>query len=134
MFSPHKSFAGAYQQVQVHTGIEGADGRRLVSLLFEGAIGAISAARAGLQRGDIEAKGKQIGRAVRILDEGLIGGLDTSRGGELAANLHDLYAYVIKRLTEANLRNDDAALGECVRLLSPLREAWDQAVVAKAEV
>jgi len=31
---------------------------------------------------------------------------------------------VAARLTQANLRSDDAALEECVRLLSPLREAW----------
>lgn len=132
MFSPHKSFAGAYQQVQVQTGVEDADGRRLVSLLFEGALGAISSARSAMARGDIEAKGVQIGRAVRIVDEGLRGSLDLNQGGALAANLDGLYAYVVRRLTEANLRNDDAALGECARLLSPLREAWSEAVLGVA--
>lgn len=134
MFSPHKSFAGAYHQVQVQTGVEGADGRRLVSMLYDGALGAISAARSAMSRGDVEAKCHQVGRAIRIVDEGLLGGLDLGQGGELAANLRDLYTYVIKRLTEANMRNDEAALGECARLLAPLRDAWDQAVVAKASI
>ena len=129
MFSPHKSYAGAYQQVHVETGVEGADARRLVALLFEGALGAISAARAAIARGDIEAKGAQIGRAVRIVDEGLRGGLDLARGGPLAANLNALYLYVAQRLTQANLRNDEAALTECASLLAPLSAAWAEAVM-----
>jgi flagellar protein FliS len=28
------------------------------------------------------------------------------------------------RLLQANLRNDEAALDECVRLIAPLRDAW----------
>ena len=28
------------------------------------------------------------------------------------------------RLTYANLKNDEAALDECVRLMGPLRDAW----------
>ena len=30
------------------------------------------------------------------------------------------------RLTQANLRNDEAALLECQRLIEPLRDAWAQ--------
>lgn len=124
MFSPHKSFAGTYHQVQVQTAVDAADGRKLVGMLYEGALDAISTARGALGRGDIETKGRQIGRAARIVEEGLRGGLDLQRGGELAANLDRLYAYVTKRLTEANLHNDDAALAECARLIAPLHEAW----------
>ena len=45
-------------------------------------------------------------------------------GGELAANLRDVYAYVSTRLTLANVRNDDRMLEECQRLIEPLRDAW----------
>jgi hypothetical protein len=45
-------------------------------------------------------------------------------GGKLAADLSDLYAYVCLRLIQANLNNDEAALDECLRLVSPLRDAW----------
>ncbi|WP_326403994.1 flagellar export chaperone FliS [Methylibium sp.] len=126
MFSPHKSFAGTYQQVQVQTGIEAASGPKLVGMLYDGALEAISTARGAMARGDIELKGRQIARAARIVEEGLLGGLDRDRGGELAANLDRLYRYLARRLTEANLRNDDAALGECAALLAPLRDAWSE--------
>jgi flagellar protein FliS len=132
MFSPHKSFAGTYSQVAVQTGVESADGRKLVGMLYDGALEAISKARGALGRGDVAVKGQQIGKAVRIVEEGLRGGLDLARGGELAANLDGLYRYVARRLTEANLRNDDRALDECARLLAPLRDAWSELPAAQA--
>jgi flagellar protein FliS len=42
----------------------------------------------------------------------------------LAADLAALYAYITLRLTQANLRNDVAALDECLALMQPVREAW----------
>jgi len=83
-----------------------------------------------MARGDLATKGQKIGKAVRIVEEGLLGGLDLQRGGELAANLERLYRYIGRRLTEANLRNDDRALDECIRLLAPLRDAWREALAA----
>lgn len=124
MFSPHKTFASTYHRVHVETGIETADPHRLVGMLFDGALGAISAARGALARGDVAAKCQQVGKAVRIVEEGLRGGLDKTAGGELARNLDQLYAYVVQRLTQANLHNDDAVLRECAELLAPLQDAW----------
>lgn len=124
MFSPHKSFAGTYHRVHVETGVETASPHKLVGMLFDGALAAIAAARGALARGDLAAKGAQIGRAARIVEEGLRGGLDKTAGGALADNLDQLYAYLVQRLTHANLRNDDAALRECADLLAPLRDAW----------
>ena len=74
---------------------------------------AVAQARGAIRSGDIEAKCRAISRAVRIVDEGLRAGLDLSAGGTLAADLHELYAYVSLRLTQANLHNDEAALDEC---------------------
>ena len=47
-----------------------------------------------------------------------------SAGGNLASDLSELYAYVTLRLTQANLKNDDAALEECRALVKPLQDAW----------
>ena len=71
------------------------------------------------------AKGVSIGRAVRVVEEGLNAPLNMVAGGELAANLRGLYEYLARRLTVANARNDDAVLGECLRLVQTLREGWD---------
>jgi flagellar protein FliS len=127
MFGPHhsQSHSSFYSRVQVDTGVLGADPHRLVAMLFEGAMGAIARAQGAIQRGDVAAKGKAIGQAVSIIEEGLRGALDMGRGGEVAAALDELYVCVIYRLTLANAKNDVAPLRECVELLTPVQDAWN---------
>ena len=116
--------AGVYHQVGVQTMVASASPHGLVALLFDGFIAAVHRAKGGLRNQDTRAKGQAIGQAVRILDEGLKSALDLKEGGKLAADLSDLYDFVCLRLTQANLRNDEAALDECLALMTPLREAW----------
>lgn len=118
--------ASAYRKIGVETQVDHANPHQLVGMLFDGLQLAIGSARGALQRGDISAKGHQIGIAVRILDEGLRGSLNLEQGGELAGNLHDLYQYCVMRLTHANLRNDDAALAEVQKLIEPVAAGWKQ--------
>ena len=120
---PHLA-SSAYRQVGVETGVGAASAHRLIAMLFEGLVDALAQARGALLAGRIEDKGRAIGRAVRIVEEGLRAALDEAQGGKLAADLKALYSYVALRLTEANLRNDAAALEECGRLVEPLRSAW----------
>lgn len=113
-----------YTRVGVDTAVADASPHRLVAMLFDGFADAIAAAKGALASGQVEAKGRAIGRAARIVDEGLKANLDPVGGGALAADLADLYAYIGLRLTQANLRNDAAALDECLALMQPLRQAW----------
>ncbi len=114
----------AYVRTGVETRITDADPHTLVSMLFDGFFESIAVARGAMRCGDMAAKGRAIGRAVSLVDEGLRGALDLQAGGALAHDLHDLYAYVSMRLTRANLKNDESALNEAATLLQPLREAW----------
>ncbi|MCR5885971.1 flagellar export chaperone FliS [Rhizobacter sp. J219] len=125
-FSPTKRQLGAYQQVHVTTGVDGASPHRLVQMLFEGLLDSLARARGAMAHGNVAVKGEEIGRAVRIVEEGLKAGLNVEEGGQLARDLHDLYAYVTVRLTYANLRNDEAAIVECVKLIEPIATAWDE--------
>ncbi len=113
-----------YTRVGVDTAVAAASPHRLVAMLFDGFADAIATAKGALASGQVEAKGRAIGRAARIVDEGLKANLDPVGGGALAADLADLYAYIGLRLTQANLRNDSAALDECLALMQPLRQAW----------
>jgi len=117
------AFAGAYRTVGVETGVAAASPHQLVTMLFDGFNAAIAEARVALAKGEVEAKCKALGRALRIVDEGLRAPLDAA-GGTLSEKLSSLYAYVSLRLTQANLTNDVAALDECVKLLEPVRSAW----------
>ena len=114
--------ASAYKNVSLET----SDPYQLVNMLFEGLMQAIADARAALKRGDVATKCAQVSRAVRLIEEGLKPGLDIQKGGDLAANLNGLYGYCVLRLTQANLRNDDAALEDVVRVIEPLAQGWKQ--------
>lgn len=118
--------ASAYQRVGLETTLDAADPHKLVDLLFDGLLQSVGQARAAMARGDIATKGQQIGKAVRIIDEGLKPALNLDQGGELAVNLRDLYEFCVLRLTQANLRNDDAALADVLRVLEPLAQGWKQ--------
>lgn len=124
--SPGRSNASAYQQVHVEAQVQGSgDPHRLVSMLFDGFFESVAQAKGLMDKRDFEAKGKAIGRATAIVDEGLRASLDIKAGGKVAQDLNDLYIYVVKRLMHANLKNDVAALEECARLLQPVKEAWN---------
>jgi flagellar protein FliS len=125
------ALGGLYQQVRVESKVDGASPHELVAMLFEGFMEAVAQARGAMREKRCEVKGAAIGRAVRIVEEGLRGGLDM-RAGPLARDLDDLYSYLAMRLTLANLRNDEAALEECQRLMRPLHEAW-LAIAEEAE-
>ena len=116
--------ATAYKRVAAETSVQGADPHALVGLLYDALLQSIAQARGAMARGDVAAKGSAIGKAVRILDEGLKASLNLAEGGELAMNLHQLYTYSAMRLTHGNLRNDPAALEEVVVLIEPLAQSW----------
>ena len=117
-------FANVYARVGVETSVNAASAHKLIELLFNGFMDALSLARGAMRAKQIEAKGNAIGRAAKIIEEGLKAGLNLEAGGRLADDLNSLYAYVALRLLQANLRNDEEALDECARLIGPLRDAW----------
>lgn len=116
--------AAAYKRVAADTGVQTADPHQLVSLLFDALLQSLHRARGAMQAGDVAAKGMAIGKAVRLLEEGLKAGLNMEQGGELAQNLRGMYGYCIVRLTHANLHNDAAALIEVNELIAPLADSW----------
>lgn len=115
---------GLYQSVGIETGVDAASPHQLVTMLYDGLLESMALARGALRTQQVDVKCRALTRAVRIIDEGLRCALNTEAGGELATNLSDLYFYVSIRLTRANLRNDDAAIEECIKLIEPLRQAW----------
>lgn len=118
--------ASAYQRVSVETSVNQASPHELVNMLLQGLLQNVGSARVALKQGDIASKGKKINMAVRIIDEGLKPALNLAQGGDIAANLNGLYGYCSIRLTEANLRNDDAALADVIRVIEPLADGWKQ--------
>lgn len=114
-----------YANVGLESGVNSADPHKLILMLYQGALLAISTAKNQMLRKQIAAKGASISKAITIIDEGLKASLDQNAGGELAQNLASLYDYMARRLLIANLKNDPAILDEISRLLNDLKGAWE---------
>lgn len=116
--------AESYGSVQVVTGVSTANNVQLIQMLFDGLIESLAIAKGHIQNRSIEEKSKAIARAGRIV-VGLQGALDFEKGGELAKNLHELYAYVTRRLFHINAHNDLDALDEVTTLMKDIAQAWE---------
>ena len=133
MFSPANARAmSAYRQVGVQSMVDSASPQQLIKMLFDGLLASINAARGAIERGDISEKVRHIGKAVRILQEGLLGALDREKGGELAGNLASLYEYCTTRLTLANARNDASMVDEVAGLMNTVAQGWNEITNAPA--
>jgi flagellar protein FliS len=116
--------AQAYARIGLETGVAAASPQRLIVMLYDGALAALAEARAHIQAGRTAQKGRALGKAISIVDEGLKAALDVGQGGDIARSLMDLYDYVGRRLLLANLRDDVTLIDETARLLNDLRGAW----------
>ncbi|MCP4302380.1 MAG: flagellar export chaperone FliS, partial [Gammaproteobacteria bacterium] len=56
---------------------------------------------------------------------GLQASLNHKADQRMSENFDALYAYMMRRLLEANLQNDGGILDEVAGLLRELKEAWD---------
>ena len=114
-----------YNRVGVASGVEDANPHRLVQMLMDGALEKMATAKGYMERGDVSKKGAHISWAISII-EGLRSSLDLSSGGELAQNLDDLYEYMTRRLTHANIDNNMDMIDEVISLMRSVKSAWDQ--------
>jgi len=51
--------------------------------------------------------------------------LDMEKGGQIAQNLHNLYLYMLGRLTTANATNDAQIVSEVSELVRKIKSGWD---------
>lgn len=113
-----------YQNVNTQAQAVDASPHRLIQMLMEGGLTRLAQARGAMEREQFAMKGELIGKAIGIIG-GLRGGLDIANGGELALNLDNLYDYMVRRLSEANLKNSVEPLDEVAALLRDVKAGWD---------
>ena len=121
-----RNAANTYAKIGVQTGAMSASPQQLITMLYDGACGAIARAKFHMADGNIADKGKAIGHAMRIIDNGLRASLDHEAGGDISASSEQLYEYMSRRLFRANLNNDATILEEVDRLLENLASASAQ--------
>lgn len=118
----------AYQNMQLQSASRG----DLLLETFDWLTAAVRRARRSAANGRTAAGRRALMNAQSAIVY-LMGTLDMDAGGALAARLRALYLYLLRRLAEASVEVDAAIIDEVDRLLSPLSEAWHQAVVSQQE-
>jgi flagellar secretion chaperone FliS len=132
MYSQNR--AAQYHAVRSHGQVADASPARLVQVMFEHILlhlataqGCMMRIKGNLPLNDIIVKGKAIGKAVRLIGQ-LDATLNMEQGGKIAENLHNLYLYMLGRLTTANLNNDAQIVIEVSDLVRKIKSGWDQIV------
>jgi len=113
-----------YQQYRA-TKVETAGSVDLVVMLYQGAV---KFARLGLQsldQDDAQTAHTNFVRAQDIIVE-LLGSLNREAGGDIANQLAGLYDYCYRRLIVANVKKDQGAAREVIKILRELGTAWQQ--------
>ncbi len=113
-----------YREIDTQSNIAAATPHRLIQLMMERALTKIGMARGHMSRGEVGEKGSNISDAISIIS-GLQASLNHKADAKISANFDALYSYMMRRLLEANLRDDAAILDEVSGLLHEIKEAWD---------
>lgn len=113
-----------YQQIGTRNTVDESSPHRLIQMMMEHALTKMNFARGHIERGEVADKGKAIGDAISVIN-GLQASLNHKADAKMSANFDALYAYMMRRLLEANLRGDIEIIDEVVGLMLELKEAWD---------
>src|SRR3954467_3232771 len=115
--------ANVYKQVQAST----ASPDRTMVLLFQAATKHIRMGRTAIERRGRRASIDSIERAAAIILE-VQRALKPELAPELCGELHELYGFVVGRLTLAAVNQDKRYCDEAERIFAPIADAFVQAV------
>jgi flagellar secretion chaperone FliS len=118
--------AGRHNAYQV-SAIETASPEQLTLMCYDGALRFMRKAQRACEEGDLARLNEWTGRAQAVLNE-LNVTLNMEAGGEIAANLRDIYLFVNRHMSQASIQRDTAAIGQCMELVAGLRDSWAQAM------
>lgn len=115
--------AARYKQVKQNTLTPG----ELLLALYDGLFRFLNGARHCLAHGEPTKAREFLCKAHAIVSE-LYLALDHKVEPQLCANLASVYDFAMTRLTDANRLAKIECVDEVIRVLTPLREAWQEAV------
>ncbi|MEQ8370550.1 MAG: flagellar export chaperone FliS [Alphaproteobacteria bacterium] len=96
---------------------------RVVAMLLDRAITSLREVIRAIDDGNVEMRWRANKRAIDILSY-MWGALDQDKGGEIAANLGQLYKFMIVRLGQVDSGNNATPAKEVIALLEPLHRSW----------
>lgn len=112
-----------YQEVDLRVSVETASPHKLIAMLFDGLLGELAKAKGAIERHSIEERTQHLNRSSDIT-LGLRDCLDLEKGGEVAANLDELYDYILRGIMLANRNNDNDKVQELMDLILEVRKGW----------
>jgi flagellar secretion chaperone FliS len=117
--------AAEYGKVGIESVVSGADPHELISILFSQLKKELVAAEYHCKAKNFELYSSKVTKANRIL-VGLQGSLDLEKGGEIADNLVELYAFCIRQLTKALTSKDAKMVEDVAIVLNPVITGWEE--------
>lgn len=124
MAGPMRGSLKAYKSVSLDSQKTVASPYRIVQMLLAGTLERLAKARTAIEHKDYAKRGELISSTMMIVDE-LRLSLDHEAGGEVAANLGNLYDFIMSELISVNLTNDISKLESTSGLLRGIKEGWD---------
>lgn len=125
----HRS-AQSYANIGLETEVLSASPERLISLLMQGALAAMSKAMLHMQHGNHDGRRLAISKAIDIVDSGLKASVNREAGGEVSTSFVDSYDLIIRHLLLANLNDSQENLGIAQQMLSSISQAWHEATTS----
>jgi len=113
-----------YRKIGMTNTVNESSPHRLIQMMMEHALAKLNFASGYIERGEIEKKGRAIGDAISLIN-GLQASLNHKTNSRMSENFDALYAYMMRRLLTANLKDDVGILEEVAGLLRELKDAWD---------
>lgn len=111
-----------YRSVQVNTSSPGV----LLMMLYDGLMRFLGEAATAMRGGDRARAGERISKSHAILDE-LNATLKPEAAPELCERLRALYLFCMSHLVRSNCEQDANMIDEVIRILKPVRDAFQQA-------
>ena len=118
--------ARAYQRVDQNTAVLAGDPIDLVLLLYDKLIQRINEALRAIELADVAARGEAIGKAIDLIEKGLVASLDMAQGGEVARQFKRQYATWMALLLKASAESDPRLLSLVASQVREIADSWKQ--------
>ena len=99
---------------------------QLLLMLVDGAAKFSKIGRQAITDKDVKKAHENIVKTQNIFYE-LMVTLDVKKGGEWAENLMKVYDFIVRRLTDANMKKDVIIMDEIIPLIDDIKDTWNQA-------
>ncbi len=119
----------SYQKAQIYDEM---DPKKLILMLYDGAIKRINLAREGIKNADVQQRGENLGKAIAIIAE-LNASLDENIKTEEIVFLRGLYTAMLTELPKVSLNEDITILDRAEKYIKELKKIWETTVINKTD-